>query len=71
MKKWIYILWPSFLVACMMEMAVFSLIDPIDIPIFKQTVEFSHQALYSLAFFTFWFFSALSSWITLLLVKRL
>ena len=49
------ILWPAFLMAGVLEMLVFALIDPRDLHWFGGApVELSTSAVYSLAFFVFW-----------------
>lgn len=47
--------WPAFLMAGVLEMLVFSLVDPTQLHWFGGApVELSPTAVYSLAFFTFW-----------------
>ena len=47
--------WPAFLMAGVLEMLVFALIDPHDLHWFGGApVELSASAVYSLAFFVFW-----------------
>ena len=49
------ILWPAFLMAGVLEILVFALIDPRDLRWFGGApVELSASAVYSLAFFVFW-----------------
>ena len=49
------ILWPSFLMAGVLEMLVFALIDPHDLHWFGGApVDLSASTVYSLAFFVFW-----------------
>lgn len=49
------ILWPAFLMAGVLEMLVFALIDPHDLHWFGGApVDLSASAVYSLAFFVFW-----------------
>jgi len=49
------ILWPAFLMAGVLEMLVFSVIDPDSLHWFGGApVELSPTAVYSLAFFVFW-----------------
>ena len=40
-KYWMFILWPSFLMAGVMEMAVFAMVDPQDLHLFNQPVSLS------------------------------
>ena len=47
--------WPSFLMAGVLEMLVFSLVDPAQLHWFGGApVELSATSVYSLAFFVFW-----------------
>ena len=49
------ILWPAFLMAGVLEMLVFALIDPHDLHWFGGApVDLSASAVYSFAFFVFW-----------------
>lgn len=49
------ILWPSFLMAGVLEMLVFAVVDPTQLHWFGGApVELSPTAVYTLAFFVFW-----------------
>jgi hypothetical protein len=49
------ILWPSFLMAGVLEMLVFALVDPGSLHWFGGSpIELSNSAIYTLAFFVFW-----------------
>ena len=61
MQKAIWILWPSFLVAAAAEMIFFALVDPGELVFFGQPLELSRTAIYSMGFFAFWAFAAVSS----------
>ena len=67
MKKAMWILWPSFLVACAAELAFFSVFDPADLQFFGPGL--SRRAGYSLGFFLFWGIAAASSALTCFLQK--
>lgn len=62
-----WIMWPAFLVAGLLEMLVFAMVDPQDLQWFGQPVELSRQAVYTLAFFVFWGITMLASGLTTLL----
>ena len=63
------IVWPSFLMAGVLEMLVFSLIDPADLHWFGgPLVGLSATAIYSLAFLMFWGVMSTASAMTQLLV---
>lgn len=47
--------WPSFLMACVLEIVVFSVVDPGQLHgIGGAPIELGTMAIYSLAFFVFW-----------------
>ena len=48
------ILWPSFLMAVVLEGLVFSSLDPGEFHFGQLTTDVSPQAIYTLAFFVFW-----------------
>jgi hypothetical protein len=67
MQRAIWILWPSFIVAAVAEMAFFALFDPGELSFFGQPLELSSTAVYSIGFFLFWGFAAASSALSLYL----
>lgn len=66
-RRWMWIIWPSFLVAGLIEVFVFAFVDPQDLHWFGHHVELSRQAIYTMAFFAFWIMTMLSSALTTLL----
>lgn len=66
-QRWMWIAWPAFLVAGVMEMAVFALIDPADLQWMGTSLNWSREAVYTVAFFVFWALAMASSAITTLL----
>ena len=62
-----WIMWPAFLVAGLLEILVFAMVDPQDLHWFGQPVEMSRQGVYTLAFFVFWGIAMLASGLTTLL----
>lgn len=63
--------WPAFLSACLMELAVFALVDPNDLQWSSQPLGWSRMGVYSASFFLFWAVSAFGCALTaLLLVPR-
>ena len=68
MKTAVWILWPSFLVACVAELLFFSVFDPVDFQLFGP-LGLSRRAGYSIGFFLFWGITAASSALTLVLQK--
>ena len=53
-KRWVLITWPAFLAACLLEALVFSAVDPSEVHWPGQTLQPSRQAVYTVAFFSFW-----------------
>jgi hypothetical protein len=66
-KYWMFIVWPSFLMAGVMEIAAFAMVDPQDLHLFNQTIDVSRQGIYTLSFFIFWIVCAASSCLSLFL----
>lgn len=66
-QRMMWIAWPAFLVAGVLEMLVFGMIDPHDMQWFGQPIEMSRQGIYTLSFFVFWAITAASSALTTLL----
>ena len=66
-QRWMWIVWPAFLVAGLLEITVFAFVDPQDLHWFGQGLDLSRQAIYTLAFFAFWALAMVSSALTLLL----
>ena len=62
------ILWPSFLMASVLEMMVFAVVDPSGMTWFgMEPIDWSRSAIYSVTFFIFWGVIATSGAITALL----
>ena len=66
-QRLMWIAWPAFLVAGVLEMLVFAMVDPHDLRWFGQPLEMSRQAIYTLGFFAFWSMTMASSALTTLL----
>ncbi len=60
-RTWILVVWPAFLAACLLEALVFSMVDPRDIHWIGNSWLPARQALYSMAFFSFWAITMLCS----------
>ncbi|MEI7443571.1 MAG: hypothetical protein WCK28_01675 [Burkholderiales bacterium] len=64
-REWIAVLWPAFVAACMLETVVFAAFDPHDFTVFGWQVDAEDRnAVYSVAFFTFWAISAATGVVT-------
>jgi hypothetical protein len=62
------VLWPSFLMAGVLEMIVFSMVDPDQLHgLAGQSLDWSRTAVYTVAFFLFWFVIAIAGSLTILL----
>jgi len=68
-KRLMWIVWPAFLMAGILEVLVFGMVDPQDLQWFGHPLELSRQSVYSLAFFVFWGVAMLSSGLTTLLAQ--
>ncbi len=66
-QRLMWIAWPAFLVAGVLEVLVFAMVDPHDLHWFGHPVEWSRQAIYTVAFFVFWALTMASSALTTLL----
>ncbi|PUE08924.1 hypothetical protein B9Z51_08285 [Limnohabitans sp. T6-5] len=66
-QRMMWIAWPAFLVAGLLEILVFGLVDPADLHWFGQPLALSRQGVYTLAFFAFWVLTMASSGLTALL----
>jgi hypothetical protein len=66
-KKLMWIAWPAFLMAGVLEMVVFALVDPQDLRWYGQPLALSREGVYTMAFFVFWVIAMLSSALTTLL----
>lgn len=67
LQRMMWIAWPAFLVACVLEVLVFTMVDPQTLRWFGQPVEISSLAVYTVTFFVFWGVVMLSSGLTTLL----
>ena len=66
-QRLMWIAWPAFLLACLLELLVFAMVDPQDLHWFGRPVDLSRQAVYTIAFFAFWGSSMVASGLTTLL----
>lgn len=53
-NRMMWIAWPAFLAACVLELVVFALVDPHDLRGMAQWSGGSREAVYTAAFFVFW-----------------
>ena len=65
------ILWPAFLMAGVLEMLVFALVDPTELHwLGGETLAWSRQTVYTLAFLAFWLVASISGAMTALLLME-
>jgi len=69
LQKWMWVAWPGFLVACVLEMLVFAVVDPESLHWFGHPLALSRQGIYSVAFLLFWLVSCAAGFLTLLLAQ--
>ena len=53
-QRLMWIAWPAFLMAGVMEMVVFALVDPAALHWSDQPIALSREGVYTVAFFVFW-----------------
>jgi len=61
------ILWPAFLVAAVMEVLLFAIVDPVEIRWFGRLIGWSPVAICSVAFLVLWLLVASAGALTVLL----
>ena len=66
-ERWMWIAWPAFLVAAVLEMMVFAVLDPEALTLLGEPVGWSRYAVYTITFFIFWGVIMISSALTILL----
>ncbi len=66
-QRLMWIVWPAFLMAGVLEILVFSMLDPSNLDWFGAPLEISRQGIYTIAFFVFWIITLTSSALTTLL----
>jgi hypothetical protein len=71
-KRTLQILWPSFLMAGVLETLVFAVVDPADLRWFGgPSLDWSNQAVYTVSFLIFWGVVSLSGALTALLATEI
>ena len=68
-QRLMWIVWPAFLVAGVLEMLVFAVVDPSDLTWLGHPLSLSSQGVYTVAFFAFWACAMVSSALTTLLAR--
>ena len=68
-KMLMVVVWPAFLAACLLEAAVFAVVDPLELSWGHGPLGWSRQAVYTTAFFLFWAVSLGSSLLAVVLAR--
>ncbi|VTU22017.1 hypothetical protein [Variovorax sp. PBL-E5] len=68
-QRWMCVLWPAFLMACVCEVVVFALWDPGELYWRSGSADFTRQTLYAGGFFLFWLLGIGSSALTIWLAQ--
>lgn len=68
-NRWMWIAWPAFMAACVLELLVFAVVDPAELVWAGHALGWPRQAAYTAAFFLFWIVTAGACAITVLLRK--
>ena len=68
-QRWIWVLWPGFVIAVPAVGMVFTLVDPADLHAFGEPLELSRLGAYSLGFLFFWALGSACSALTCLLQR--
>ncbi len=63
------VVWPAFLAACVLEAAVFAVVDPHDLSWGGGPLGWSRQAVYTASFFLFWGVSLGASLLAVVLAR--
>jgi hypothetical protein len=66
-RRLMWVVWPAFLAAGLMEAVVFAMVDPQELQWAGQPLSWSREAVYTLAFFIFWCIAVASNSLTALL----
>ena len=66
-RRLMWIAWPAFLMAGIVEMLIFAVVDPEALHWFGEPLQLSREGAYTLAFFIFWIIIMVSSALTTVL----
>ena len=66
-QRLMWLLWPSFLMACFLEVLIYAVVDPDWLEFLGRPIECSRSTVYSISFFIFWISTSISSALTTLL----
>ena len=63
-QRLMWVAWPAFLAACLLELVVFAMVDPSELHWRGEPLAASRQAIYTVSFFFFWLVAMGSSLLT-------
>ena len=66
-SRLMWIVWPAFLSACVLELVVFAVVDPAQVYWAGSPLGWSRQGVYTASFFAFWAATTLASALTAML----
>jgi hypothetical protein len=66
-QRFMWIVWPAFMAACLLELLVFAVADPMELHWSGHALGWSRQAIYTISFFVFWLVSLAACALTTLL----
>lgn len=69
-RRLMAVTWPAFLSACVLELLVFSLVDPLDLHLAGDAIGWTRQGVYTAAFFVFWIVCMGSNALTAILGEK-
>jgi hypothetical protein len=57
LQRLMWIVWPAFIAACLLELIVFAFADPLELQWGGSPLGWSRQGIYTISFFVFWLVS--------------
>jgi hypothetical protein len=66
-QRILQVAWPAFMGACLLELVVFAVVDPLEMEWSGHALGLSRQTVYTLAFFVFWGISMMTTLLALAL----
>jgi hypothetical protein len=66
-QRIMWVAWPAFVAACLLELLVFAVADPLDLQWSGQPLGGSRQGIYTVSFFVFWLVGLTACGLTTLL----
>lgn len=66
-QRWMWIMWPAFMAASVIEMLVFAAFDPLDMLWLSPGDAVSRTGICTMAFFVFWLVLMVAGYVTLML----